>query len=431
MAKNDASATSVPILNFDMCRSTQIQTNSLSVRFSHKLSIKLTESNFLLWTQQVEGVIIVNQLHRFVVNPKIPARFASEAYHTCNRESDEYQQWLVQDQSLFIWLLSSLSESILPRTIGCKHSFQVWDKIHKHFQSIMKARVRQLRTELKTTKIGDKLITEYILRIKAIVDALLLIGDPISEQEHTDAILEGLPVEFNPFVLGYYGRSDVVSISDLEALLLVQEVQIDKFNQDLSSISMTANVAHRGGNFSQSHRDCRNGYRGRGNRGRGRSNGGRSGGQKPTCQLCLKYGHDAFQCWYRFDETLPPLTPMVPSNVIPLNQQPPVPTGSTESSPANSPNALVATHQLAHATQEFKGYRDFDDDLWYADSGASHHVTASAQNLSQNQAYKGSDMIHMGNGQGLHIISTGYSHFRSPFVPSVKLSLNNVLHVPI
>jgi len=120
-------------------------------------------------------------------------------------------------------------------------------------------------------------------------------------------------------VLGYYGRSDVVSISDLEALLFVQEVQIDKFNQDLSSISMTANVAHRGGNFSQSHRGGRHGYRGRGNRGRGRSNGGRSGGQKPTCQLCLKYGHDAFQCWYRFDETLPPPAPMVPSNAIPLN----------------------------------------------------------------------------------------------------------------
>lgn len=36
---------------------------------------------------------------------------------------------------------------------------------------------------------GDCMISEYLLRIKAIVDALISIGDPIMFQEHLDAIL--------------------------------------------------------------------------------------------------------------------------------------------------------------------------------------------------------------------------------------------------
>lgn len=99
---------------------------------------------------------------------------------------------------LFTWLLSSLSDSILPRVLGCKHSWEVWDKVHKHFYSQLKAKVRQLRSELKSTKKGTSSINEYVLKIKAIVDSLIAVGDTIIEQDQIDAILEGLPKEYNP-----------------------------------------------------------------------------------------------------------------------------------------------------------------------------------------------------------------------------------------
>lgn len=51
----------------------------------------------------------------------------------------ELQRWFVQHQMLFTWLLSSLSESMLPRVIGCKHSYQVWDKVQKLFYAHMRA----------------------------------------------------------------------------------------------------------------------------------------------------------------------------------------------------------------------------------------------------------------------------------------------------
>lgn len=185
------------------------------VSFAHPLSIKLNDKKFLLWNQQVEGVIIAHKLHRFVVNPIIPQKYASESNRVQDLVTEEYQRWIVQDQMLFTWLLSSLSEAFLPRVLGCKHSYAVWDRVQKHFQLHMRAKVRQLHSELKCTKKGTKFVTEYVLRIKAIVDSLVAIGDSVNEQDQIDVILEGLPEEYGPFVMMMYGRSDSPSIADV------------------------------------------------------------------------------------------------------------------------------------------------------------------------------------------------------------------------
>lgn len=95
------------------------------VLFTHALSLKLDEKNYLLWNQQVEGVIITDKLHRFVVNPIIPMKYDTETDRVLNLVSEAYEKWLVQDQLHFTWLLSSLSESFLPQVIGCKHSYEV------------------------------------------------------------------------------------------------------------------------------------------------------------------------------------------------------------------------------------------------------------------------------------------------------------------
>lgn len=279
------------------------------VSFTHALSIKLDDKNFLLWSQQIEGVIAAHKLHHFVVNPLIPLKYANEHDRDLDLSTEEYQRWLVQDQLLFTWLLSSLSESILPRVLGCKHSWEVWDKIHKYFYSHMKANVRQLRSELKSAKKGTRSMSEYLLQIKAIVDSLVAIGDPISEQDHIDVILDGLPEEYNPFVMMMYGRIDSPPIHDIEALLLVQEAQLEKYKQELNIGHVSVNVAQgRSNEHNQNDNrgrgaNCGRGSRGRGNRGRGR------GGPRPTCQLCYKYGHDAFHCWNRFDANFVPPTP--------------------------------------------------------------------------------------------------------------------------
>lgn len=72
-------------------------------------------------------------------------------------------------------------------------------------------------------------MSEYLMKLKEIVDSLIAIGDPVIEQDHIDAILEGLPEEYNSFVMMIYSRSDNPSVSNIETLLHVQEAQFDKF----------------------------------------------------------------------------------------------------------------------------------------------------------------------------------------------------------
>jgi histone deacetylase 1/2 len=207
------------------------------------LTIKLDEKNFLLWNQQVEGVITAHDLHRFILNPQIPLQYASVEDRVAGKSIEEYRKWIFKDQSLFTWLLSTLSDSVLPRMLGCKHAFQVWDKIHKYFNSVLKARARQLRSELKNTKKASRSISEYLLRIKSLVNSLIAVGDNVTEREQIDAILDGLPEDFNSFVMMMYSKTDEFAVEDLEALLLLQEAQFDKFRQELATPAVSANIA--------------------------------------------------------------------------------------------------------------------------------------------------------------------------------------------
>lgn len=65
--------------------------------FGPKVSIKLQENNYLLWYQQVEGVILTQKMHKIIVNPQIPAKFLTDQDCLTGTISAEYESWLVQD----------------------------------------------------------------------------------------------------------------------------------------------------------------------------------------------------------------------------------------------------------------------------------------------------------------------------------------------
>ncbi|GAU19342.1 hypothetical protein TSUD_336290 [Trifolium subterraneum] len=406
----------------------QTSKDSAKSGLTHSLTIKLDEKNYLLWNQQVNGVITAHDLHRFIVNPQIPIQFASDADRVADRTSDEYRQWIFKDQTLFTWLLSTLSDSVLPRVLGCKHAFQVWDQIHKYFHSVLQARARQLRSELKNTKKASRSVGEYLLRIKSIVNSLLAVGDLVSDREQVDAILEGLPEEFNSFVMMVYSRFDTPTVEDVEALLLLQEAQFEKFRQELASPSVSAHVALTDSKMSDnsvdqdSHEVGTEHYvagkgRGRGKgrgKGRSRGRGSYSGGNQGTqCQICSKSSHDAVNCWYRYHPS-PSMMNAPRGHAVAHSRPPPY-------NPPMRPSAHLALPYYTGAPSEAS---------WYPDSGASHHLTYDPYNLVHSNPYTGHDQVMMGNGQGVSINSLGHSSFKSPSMPSVKLELKDLLHVP-
>lgn len=65
-----------------------------------------------------------------------------EQDHVEGKFLDDYEAWIVHDQTIFIWLLSPIFESLLPSVLTSKHDFEVWSRIHEYFNAHLKARVQ-------------------------------------------------------------------------------------------------------------------------------------------------------------------------------------------------------------------------------------------------------------------------------------------------
>lgn len=76
-----------------------------------------------MWNQGVDGVILSNKLHKFVFNPKIPPMYEND--RSPNIMFEGYESWIVLHQALVTRLLSTISESVSPRVLACKHAYEV------------------------------------------------------------------------------------------------------------------------------------------------------------------------------------------------------------------------------------------------------------------------------------------------------------------
>lgn len=81
-------------------------------------------------------------------------------------------------------------------------------------------------------------VLEYVLKIKAIMNSLLAIGDIVTEEAQTNTILDGLLEEYNPFVMQIYGKPGSLTLYDVKTLLCSQEAQLDKFRQESSLLTI-------------------------------------------------------------------------------------------------------------------------------------------------------------------------------------------------
>ncbi|PNX62244.1 retrovirus-related Pol polyprotein from transposon TNT 1-94 [Trifolium pratense] len=121
---------------------------------------------------------------------------------------------------------------MLKRVIGCTNSKQLWEKLHTFFKNRARAKVRKYQSELRNIKKKDtESISEYLLRIKILIDSLDFAGRSVNFQEHINVILGGLPEEYYADVTLINNKSlstAPCSIEEIEYILLVREVWIEE-----------------------------------------------------------------------------------------------------------------------------------------------------------------------------------------------------------
>jgi hypothetical protein len=106
----------------------------------------------------------------------------------------------------------------------------------------------------------------------------------------------------------------------------------------------------------------------------------------PPCQLCERTNHLVFKCYRRFD-----------------------PSYMGEEKSANNANFYGA------------------DSNWYADSGATDHITGELDKLHVKDNYNGNDQIYTASGSGMRIEHNGQSVIPTPYR---DLKLHHILYVP-
>ncbi|KAF7844886.1 Retrovirus-related Pol polyprotein from transposon TNT 1-94 [Senna tora] len=318
-----------------------LKTSSQSQSLTQTIAAKLDDNNFLTWKMQVMAAVKGYDLKNYLTGGKhIPKRFLSDADEAEETENPEFLKWEKQDQVLMYWLLNSMTEGMTSKMVGCSSSADVWRKVESLFVGQTKAKERQLRTQLRAIKKSGLGMSEFLLKIKKIVDSLAAIGSTVTDHEHISTIFEGLPAEYESFVTSFSMRTEDQTVIDVEALLLAHEARLEAFKSASDNISANSRSTKRTRKKRQ---------------------------------------------WQIFMATK---SSSVSATLLASQQsqsQPP--------RPSSNLNPPVEAHFAAPET--------LYDPAWYPDSGASNHITNDSTNLQASQSYSGSDQVHVANGTDL------------------------------
>ncbi|KAL5825256.1 hypothetical protein ACOSQ3_021319 [Xanthoceras sorbifolium] len=275
---------------------------SLAKTLHFNLPIKLDESNYIYWKTQILPAVNALDVESFINETTVPpSQFIAVQVSNGNggvrieqQLNPEYQKWKKSDQILLFWLISTLSQKVVGQVTKCKSSLEAWTKLQNLYSHKSMAKILNLRQQLQTIKKGSHSVSDFVLKIKNIGDALSAAGEEVSERDLLLSLMHGVGHEYDVVVVLISSQRCTMSLEEAQFLLLMHEQRIEELNSPNNFGGHAANYAAnntRGG--------IPGGFNRHGSRGRGR--GGRFGGRKLYCQLCTKPGHHAFQCYHRFD----------------------------------------------------------------------------------------------------------------------------------
>uniref|UniRef100_A0A1J3HPK9 Uncharacterized protein n=1 Tax=Noccaea caerulescens TaxID=107243 RepID=A0A1J3HPK9_NOCCA len=366
------------------------------------VTLKLNETNYLLWKTQFEALLRSQKLLGFV-NGQVsspPATVTTVVNGVAvETPNPAFEAWNCTDQLIKSWIFGTLTEEVLGYVHGLATSQDVWLSLADNFNESYVAREFDLRRRLQLLSTKGKDFLTYCREFRTICDQLSAIGKPVEESMKIFTFLNGLSREFDPIstvIQSSLSRFPPPTFNDVVSEISGFHTQLQSYETPEEVTPFTAfqvqksNYSHPG-QRGRGHSSSRFGSRGRGGfstRGRGFSQQVNPAGwnqslssdgnqnNRPMCQICGRMGHTALKCWNMFDHAY---------------------------QSDDVPKALAALHISDDSGME-----------WYPDSGATAHITASASSLQNPTPYHGSDMVLVGNGNQLPITHVGSTAITTP-----------------
>lgn len=129
---------------------------------------------------------------------------------------------------------------------------------------------KELQTANKQKKKKGMKMTNYLLRIKYLVDSLGYAGHVLSVEDHTIHMLSGLIAEHNPVLMIINAKRESYTVAEVSSLLLQNEKMLEDLVNMIESFAANLTV-------SNSNNQKRGGYNSS-NRGYYNNHGGQRGG---------------------------------------------------------------------------------------------------------------------------------------------------------
>ncbi|RVX10738.1 Retrovirus-related Pol polyprotein from transposon RE2 [Vitis vinifera] len=340
------------------------ETTLVALNITAQINEKLTPFTFPQWRAQFEALLIGYDLLDYVTD-----------ISQCPSSSDlsvsvlHKTHWVRQDKLILGALLASTSPTITPLIATAKTSHEAWQKLNTLYASKSRTRAMQLKEELALIQCGNRPISDYLHAVKSLADEIAIIDHPISDDDLTLYVLNGLGSDFREIAAPIRAREKSLAFEELHDLLVGHEHYLRRLETATQQLVAAANYTTRksgssGGqqrSYSKPNGPQRQSGQAparSGNRDGRRPNGSNrpSNNQRPyrpKCQFCDELGHTAKNC------------------------------------PQLKPSEITANSATTSTMKEQK---------WLLDSAASHNITGDLQNLSIHSEYDGTDEVVLGHG---------------------------------
>ena len=191
--------------------------------------IKLTTTNYLTWSALFAPIFSCYNLTDIVdgSTPPPPQMLLDDSGNRTSRINLEYVSWYENDQNILIWLNSTLSETLIPYTVGVNSSRDLWAKLESRLAAASQSHIHDLRFRLHNITKGESTAAPFLQQIEEIADALASVGAPVDDSELISVTLYGLPSEYDSFFDAVQFRIGSTTIDELHGLLLSKEIQLN------------------------------------------------------------------------------------------------------------------------------------------------------------------------------------------------------------
>ena len=168
---------------------------------SNMMTVKLDNTNYIVWKHQISMVLETYSLYELLEEPQLVLEkflkdFSGSYTIIVN---PNFLVWKSKENALLTFISSTLSPSVLALTVGCASAIEVWKVLENRFSSVSRSHIMNLKSELHNLKKGSDTVDVYLQKIKVVRDKLLAVGVIVDDEELLHIVIKGLPKEYNAF----------------------------------------------------------------------------------------------------------------------------------------------------------------------------------------------------------------------------------------